>query len=126
MGIDYSHPGRQRSGDQRPHRPPKVSGERDGVGGPSGPVPAERKIVSTRKQIEFEIGQRTYRVITSLRNVYDVHGFNSLREDVGIYKDLISGEKLFVTWSLIPVLRYIDIAEDDEEDDDEEDDDEAV
>jgi len=87
-------------------------------------------MVSTKKQIEFEIGERTYRIRTRLDNVYDVRGFNSLREDVAIYTDLNSGEKIFVTWSLIPVIRFIDAPddgeadEDEDEDEDDEDDDE--
>lgn len=64
--------------------------------------------MSIKKQIEFEIGERTYRIITSLSNSYDIHGFNALREKVAIYDDLNSGDKVFVTWSLIPVIRFTD------------------
>jgi hypothetical protein len=61
-----------------------------------------------RKQIEFEIDQRTYRVETRLDNTYDIHGFNSLHQKVSIETDLLSGEQLFVSWGLIPVLRFKD------------------
>ena len=71
--------------------------------------------MSTKKQIEFEIGERTYRIRTRLDNAYDIHGFNSLREDVAIYTDLNSGDKIFVTWSLIPVIRFSDAPEEEEE-----------
>jgi hypothetical protein len=60
---------------------------------------------------------------------------------VAIYTDLNSGDKIFVTWSLIPVIRFIDAPkdkdkgkdkheeheeheEDDEDDEDEDDEDE--
>ena len=76
--------------------------------------------MSTKKDIQFEIGQRTYRVITRLDNVYDIYGFKSLSESVGIYTDLDSGDKIFVIWSAIPVIRFID-APGDESDDEEED-----
>jgi len=79
-------------------------------------------MVSTKKQIEFEIGERTYRIRTRLDNAFDIHGFNSLREDVAIYTDLNSDDKIFVTWSLIPVIRFIDAPDDEDDDDDEEDD----
>lgn len=65
--------------------------------------------MSTHKQIEFEVSNRTYRIRTHLNNTYDIHGFNSLRDKVSIHTDEISGETLFVSWSLIPVMRYIDV-----------------
>jgi len=61
-----------------------------------------------RKQIEFEAGNRTYRVRSNLDNTYDIHGFNSLTKKVSIETDMISGEKLFISWGLIPVLRFVD------------------
>ena len=78
--------------------------------------------MSTKKQIEFEIGERTYRIKTRLDNTYDIHGFNSLRDSVAIYTDLNSGDKIFVTWSLIPVIRFIDAPKDKDKDKHEEDD----
>jgi hypothetical protein len=68
--------------------------------------------VSIKKQVEFDIQNRTFRINVQLNNTYDVHGFNSLREQVGIYTDLNSEEKVFVSWGLIPVLRFIDQPED--------------
>jgi len=70
-------------------------------------------IMGIRKQIEFEVGGRTYRVEHSLDNTYDIHGFNSLTNQVSIETDLKTGEKLFVSWSQIPVLRYIDLPDGD-------------
>jgi len=61
-----------------------------------------------RKQIEFEIGNQTYRVEHSLDNAYDIHGFNSLVNKVSIETDLNTGASLFVNWSHIPVLRFMD------------------
>jgi hypothetical protein len=66
-----------------------------------------------RKQIEFEIGERTYRIRTSLDNTYDIHGFNSLRNKVSIETDLNTGERLFISWDQIPVIRYTDAPDDD-------------
>lgn len=68
--------------------------------------------MSTHKQIEFEVDSRTYRIRTHLDNTYDIYGFNSLREQVSIHTDLITGEQVFVSWSLIPVIRFTDAAED--------------
>jgi hypothetical protein len=69
--------------------------------------------MGTKKQIEFEIGNRAYCVRTSLDNTYDIHGFNSLAKKVSIETDLKSGEKLFISWGQIPVLRFIDAPDDD-------------
>jgi hypothetical protein len=63
------------------------------------------------KEIEFEIGQRTYRIIKSLDNSYDIHGFNSLTSKVSIETDLNSGSAVFISWGQIPVLRFKDAAE---------------
>lgn len=63
------------------------------------------------KEIEFEVGERTYRIITSLDNTYDIHGFNSLTQKVSIHEDLLTGEKIFVNWSNVPVLRFKDAPE---------------
>jgi hypothetical protein len=65
-------------------------------------------MMGLRKQIEFEIGNRTYRVEHSLDNTYDIHGFNSLSNKVSIETDLNTGERLFVNWSQVPVLRFTD------------------
>jgi hypothetical protein len=67
--------------------------------------------MSLKKRVEFDANGRTYRIDVRLNNTYDVHGFNALREQVGIFTDLISGEELFVAWSLIPVLRFTDAPE---------------
>jgi hypothetical protein len=61
-----------------------------------------------RKQIEFEIEGRTYRVNKNLDNTYDIHGFNSLTSKVSVETDLFSGEQVFVSWGQIPVLRFKD------------------
>jgi hypothetical protein len=66
-----------------------------------------------KKQVEFEMGERTYRIRTTLDNTFDIHGFNSLRKKVSIETDLNSGEKLFVAWSEVPVLRFIDVPDGD-------------
>jgi hypothetical protein len=68
--------------------------------------------MGTHKQVEFDVGGRTYRIRIHLQNVYDVHGFNSMREQVGIYDDLISGEQIFVAWEKVPVLRFTDAPDD--------------
>lgn len=64
--------------------------------------------MALEKFVEFEVGPRTYRVKLRLGNSYDVHGFNALMQQVGIYDDLITGEKLFVNWSNIAVIRFRD------------------
>jgi hypothetical protein len=65
-----------------------------------------------KKEIEFEVGDRTYRIIKSLSNTYDIHGFNALNGQVSIQTDVLTGEKLFVTWSQIPLLRFKDAPDD--------------
>ena len=75
------------------------------------------------KEIEFEAGGRSYRVITSLDNTYDIHGFNSLTEQVRIHTDLNTGERIFVQWKNVAVLRFKDASSDGEDDLDEDDDD---
>lgn len=64
--------------------------------------------MGTRKEIEFAVGNREFRIITSLDNTYDIHGFNSLTQKVTIHDDLNSGDRIFVNWSNIPVLRFKD------------------
>ena len=68
-----------------------------------------------KKEIEFDTDGRTYRVVTSLNNTYDIHGFNSLNGQVSIHTDLNTGKKIFVTWSGISVLRFKDAEEDAQE-----------
>lgn len=60
------------------------------------------------KEVEFEVGNRTYRITKSLDNTYDIHGFNSLTQQVSIDTDLNTGEKIFVNWSNVAVLRFKD------------------
>lgn len=60
------------------------------------------------KEIEFEIGNRTYRIAKALNNTYDIHGFNALTEQVSIDTDLNTGEKIFINWSNVAVLRFKD------------------
>jgi hypothetical protein len=64
--------------------------------------------MGSKKQVEFDIGNRTYCIVTSLDNSYDIHGFNSMNKKVSIHTDLNTGERIFVAWSNIPVLRFKD------------------
>ncbi|MFD0522901.1 hypothetical protein [Paractinoplanes durhamensis] len=50
--------------------------------------------MSLEKYVEFDAAQRTYRIKVRLNNTYDIHGLNALMQQVGIYDDLNSGEKL--------------------------------
>lgn len=61
-----------------------------------------------KKEIEFEDGNRTYRIAKMLDNTYDIHGFNSLTQQVSIDTDLNTGETIFVNWSNVAVLRFKD------------------
>lgn len=67
--------------------------------------------MSIEKMIEFDVGQRTYRIQHRLNNSYDIHGFNALRDQVSIHTDLISGEEIFVAWSQVSVIRFKDASE---------------
>lgn len=77
----------------------------------SPPTEKSHEKMGTHKQVEFDFAGRTYRIRTHLRNSYDIHGFNGMRDEVGIYEDLISGEKIFVAWEKVPVLRFTDVSE---------------
>lgn len=59
-------------------------------------------------EIEFEVGPRSYRLVTDVWIFRDspVDGLNQLREQVGIYTDLNTGDKIFLSWSDIAVLRF--------------------
>jgi hypothetical protein len=63
-----------------------------------------------RKEIEFEAGNRSYRVVTNLTNTYDIHGFNALTTSVSIHTDLNTGEQIFVNWANVAVMRFKDAA----------------
>jgi hypothetical protein len=75
------------------------------------PTGTEGLTMSTEKYVEFDLAQRTYRIKVRLDNTYDIHGFNSLTQQVGIYEDLNSGDKVFVNWSAVPALRFTDAVE---------------
>lgn len=67
------------------------------------------------KELEFELGQRTYRIRTEVGNAIsntngEISNFRLLLGTIGIYDDLNSGEKVFVTWSLIPAIRFKDVS----------------
>jgi hypothetical protein len=64
-----------------------------------------------RKEIEFDTGGRSYRVVTNLSNTYDIHGFNALTTSVSIHKDLNTGEQIFVNWANVAVMRFKDASE---------------
>jgi hypothetical protein len=66
------------------------------------------------KELQFELGDQTYRIQTEVGNAISalngpVGDFQLLRDTVGIYKDLNSGDKVFVSWSQIPAIRFRDI-----------------
>jgi len=65
-------------------------------------------MMALEKELEFDAAGRTYRIRTRLNNTYDIHGFNALNGQVGIYDDLNSGERIFVAWSQVPVIRFKD------------------
>lgn len=65
-------------------------------------------IMGIRKEIEFQVGNQSYRIVTNLDNAYDIHGFNSLTQKVSIHEDLNTGDQIFVNWSNVSVLRFKD------------------
>ena len=66
--------------------------------------------------VEFEIGGRTYRVEPSLYK-WNIYAISNLRENIVLTTDLISGDKIFVDWSSIPVMRLVGEDGSDEDDD---------
>jgi hypothetical protein len=63
--------------------------------------------MGSRKEIEFEVGQQSYRIVTDIFGDA-IYGFNNLTQQVTIHKDLNSGKQIFVNWGNIAVLRFKD------------------
>jgi hypothetical protein len=57
-------------------------------------------------QVEFEIAGRTYRVEPGLYK-WDIYAVSNLRENIVLTEDLLTGDKIFVAWSSIPVMRLV-------------------
>jgi hypothetical protein len=64
--------------------------------------------VGLNKEVEFEVGNRTYRITKALDDTYLIHNLNSLTQQVSIDTDLNTGEKIFVNWSNVAILRFND------------------
>jgi hypothetical protein len=58
-------------------------------------------------EFEFDWQGRTYRVAHSLSKQYTIHSIGNLREKIVIATDTITGDKIFVDWSSIAVLRIL-------------------
>ena len=56
--------------------------------------------------VEFEAGGRTYRVEDHVYE-WNVYALNSRRDEVGTCIDVLTGDKIFVAWKEIPVVRLV-------------------
>jgi hypothetical protein len=56
--------------------------------------------------VEFEQGGRTYQIETSYDS-NNIHSLNLLRDKVTISTDRLTGEKVFVAWEKISIMRII-------------------
>ncbi|TCM33816.1 hypothetical protein EV648_1284 [Kribbella sp. VKM Ac-2568] len=59
------------------------------------------------KELEVELGERTYRIRTEVGNAFShlngpIGDFELLRDMIDIYNDLNSGDKVLIRWNLIP------------------------
>jgi hypothetical protein len=57
--------------------------------------------------VEFDQSGRTYRVDLPLYQSENIHSLNLIRDKVTISTDTKTGEKIFIDWSQISVLRII-------------------
>jgi hypothetical protein len=57
--------------------------------------------------VEFDLHGRTYRVELVGQISNNVHSMNLIRDKVTLSVDMVTGDKLFVDWSQIPIMRLI-------------------
>jgi hypothetical protein len=57
--------------------------------------------------VEFDLHGRTYRVELAGYRSDNVHSINLIRDSVTLSVDMVTGDKLFVDWSQIPIMRLI-------------------
>lgn len=57
--------------------------------------------------VEFDYQGQTYRVDLYQYKADNIHSLNLIRDNVTISTDLLSNQKIFVSWSDIAVMRII-------------------
>ena len=56
---------------------------------------------------EFDLHGRTYRVDLPNYDSDNIHSINLIRDKITLSVDTLTGDKLFVDWSAIPVMRIV-------------------
>ena len=57
--------------------------------------------------VEFDQQGRTYRIDLPSYDSSNIHSINLIRDKVTLSTDTLTGEKLFVDWSAIAVMRIV-------------------
>lgn len=58
-------------------------------------------------RVEFDYAGRTYTVESPSINMWNVHMLGQMNNKMTVETDLRTGEKIFVTWSEVGVLRLM-------------------
>jgi hypothetical protein len=70
------------------------------------PIDLNRRILMAIK-VEFDHAGRTYAVESPSISIWNVHVVARLNNSMTIETDLMTNEKIFVTWSQVGVLRLL-------------------
>jgi hypothetical protein len=57
--------------------------------------------------VEFDYYERTYRVELPQYDSNNIHSINLIRDQVTLSKDVLTGQKIFVDWSQIAIMRVL-------------------
>ena len=57
--------------------------------------------------VEFDYQGRTYQVDLPRYDSNNIHSINLVRENITLSTDVLTGDKIFVVWSDISILRII-------------------
>jgi hypothetical protein len=57
--------------------------------------------------VEFDYQGRTYQVDLPRYDSNNIHSLNLIRENLTLSTDVLTGEKIFVAWSQISIMRIV-------------------
>jgi hypothetical protein len=57
--------------------------------------------------VEFDHGGRTYRVDFPHYDSNNIHSINLIRDKITLSEDTLTGDRMLVDWSQIPLMRII-------------------
>lgn len=79
------------------------------LGSRSKPVGEGVQTVAGYQIGEFDVDGRTYRIRTDSSVYFFPHFFvNQVRDSVGTYEDLLTGDQILVNWQNVGVVRIIE------------------